>query len=98
MWDFLDPVYRVFMFLLPYAICVAAYIWMGRKSLQSINKAFGYTALAVVIVGFGYTAYEFIKSIGGIMTEDNFHYKIIIVMVAVLALASIIIAFGEPEK
>lgn len=96
--SFLDDIFIVFMFLLPYAICIAAYIWVGRKALKVPNRFSRYTALTVVAAGLGYTLYKFIRGIGNIMREENFQYIILIVMVAVLALASIIMAFGEPEE
>ena len=96
--SFLDNLFIIFMFILPYAICIAAYVWTGRKALKVPNKYSRYIALIIIAGGFCYTLYTFIRSVGRMMTEENFHYIILIVMVAVLALASIVMAFGEPEK
>lgn len=93
----IDNIYRVFMFVLPFAICLAAYVWVGKKALRVPQKAARIGALAVVCGGLVYTVYRLIKAIGTAFANDNFEYIIVIVTVAVLALASIIMAIGEPE-
>lgn len=94
----LDNVYRLFMFALPYALCLAAYVWVGKKALRVPQKASRIVALIIIAAGLGYTLYRMVRSIGGLFTNDNFEYIIIIVAVAVLALASIVMALGEPEE
>lgn len=94
----LDNVYRVFMFALPYALCLTAYVWVGKKALRVPQKAARIVALFVIAAGLGYTLYRMVRSVGGLFTNDNFEYIIIIVAVAVLALASIVMAIGEPEE
>jgi len=94
----MDTVFRVFMFLLPYAICIAAYIWVGTKAWRTNNMISKITALAFVAGGLGYTLYKLVRTIGNITTSDDFEFVIIIIMVFVLFFASIAIAVGEPEK
>ena len=94
----MDVVFRIFMFFLPYALCIAAYIWVGKKAWRLQNAVAKTFALVFVGVGAAYTIYQLIRSIGGIMTNDNFEYIIIIVTVAVLFFASIAMALGQPEE
>ena len=94
----MDTVFRVFMFLLPYAICIAAYIWVGTKAWRTKNIISKIIALAFVAGGLGYTLYKLARTIRGIATSDDFEFVIIIIMVFVLFFASIAIAVGEPEK
>ena len=53
---------------------------------------------AIVIGGLGYIVYDIVKTAGAIFTDDNFHYQVMIVSVAVLFIASIVMTLGEPEK
>jgi high-affinity Fe2+/Pb2+ permease len=94
----MDTIFRIFMFLLPYALCIAAYIWVGGKALHASNIVSKIIALAFVAGGLGYTLYKLFRSISTIATNDLFEFVIIIVMVGVLFFASIAIALGEPEK
>lgn len=93
----MDTVFRIFMFLFPYALCVAAYIWVGKKALRVPQPAARIIALAIVAGGLGYTVYRFVKEARKALSNDNFEYIILIVMVVVLAIASIVMAIGEPE-
>lgn len=93
-----DNIFRVFMFSLPYALCLAAYIWVGKKALAVPNKVARIIATAIVAGGLGYTLYKLVRSAGTVFTNDNFEYIIIIVTVGVLFFASIAMALGEPEE
>jgi hypothetical protein len=94
----MDTIFRIFMFILPYALCIAGYIWVGKKAWRVENKIAKAIALAILAGGLGYTLYKMISAIGGIMTNDNFEFAIIIITVFVLFFASIAVAIGEPEK
>lgn len=94
----LDNIFRVFMFMLPFAICVAAYVWVGKKAVQTTNRVTKTAALVIIGGGLAYTLYRLVRTAGTAFTNDNFEYLIIIVAVAVLALASIVMAVGEPEE
>jgi amino acid transporter len=96
--NFLDSIFRVFMYVLPYGLCLAGYIWVGRRAWKAPNGIAKIIALIFVIGGAGYTLYKVMRSIGGIITNDNFEFAIIIVTVFVLFFASIAIALAEPEK
>ena len=96
--NFLDTIFRVFMLILPYALCFAGYFWVGKKAWKAPNGIAKIIALVFVIGGVGYTLYKLIRSVGGIMTNDNFEFAIIIVTVFVLFFASIAVAMAEPEK
>ena len=45
-----------------------------------------------------FTLYRMALSVKGVFTNDLFEYLIIIVTVGVLALASIVMALGQPEE
>jgi hypothetical protein len=94
----METVYRIFMYLFPFAISIALYIWMFRKAQRVPHKTLKGVALAIVIAGFCYTLYDIVKTIGRIFTDDRFHFEIMIVTVIVLFFASIVMALGEPEK
>jgi high-affinity Fe2+/Pb2+ permease len=94
----LDTIYRIFMFVLPFALCFAAYIWMGKKALRVPQKAARIIALVLIAGGLAYTLYRLISSVGGIMRNELFEYVILIVAVAVLAVASIVMTLGEPDE
>ena len=96
--NFLDSLFRVFMFTLPYAVCIAGYIWVGKRAWKAPAGIAKIIALIFVIGGAGYTLYKLIGAVGGIMTNDNFEFAIIIITVFVLFFASIAVAMAEPEK
>ena len=94
----LDTIYRIFMFILPFALCFAAYVWVGKKALRVPNKTAKIIALVIIAAGLCFTLYRLVRLLGNFFTNDLFEYVIILVMVATLALASIVMALGEPEK
>ena len=94
----MDTLFRIFMFILPYALCIAGYIWVGRKAWRVQNKIAKWIALVILGGGLGYTLYKMIGAIGSVLTNDNFEFAIIIITVFVLFFASIAIAMGEPEE
>ena len=94
----LDTAFRIFMYVFPYALCFAAYIWTGKKAWRAPNNVAKYIALFFVFGGAGYTLYKLVRSAGGILTNDNFEFITIIVTVFVLFFASIALALAEPEK
>ncbi|RYZ27500.1 MAG: hypothetical protein EOO10_12515 [Chitinophagaceae bacterium] len=96
--NFLDSIFRVFMYVLPFALCFAGYVWVGKKVWKAPNGIAKIIAAIFVLGGAGYTLYKVIRSIGTMMTNDNFEFAIIIVTVFVLFFASIAIAMAEPEK
>lgn len=94
----MEAFYRIFMYVFPYAISLALCIWMLRKASRVPHKIYKSVALTIVIGGIGYAVYSIIKTAGTLFTDDNFHYQIMIVTIAVLFFASIAMALGEPEK
>lgn len=94
----LDNIFRVFMFVLPYALCVAGYIWVGKKAWRVRQPAARIGALALIAGGLGFTFYKLVRSVSTMLTNDNFEYVVLLVAVPVLALASIVMALGEPEN
>lgn len=98
MMSALDTIYRIFMFILPGAICITAYVWVGRKALLVPQKGARIIALAVIAAGLCFTLYRMALSVKGVFANDIFEYLIIIVAVGVLALASIVMAIGQPEE
>ncbi len=94
----LDNIYRVFMFILPFAICFATYVWMGKKAWRVQQKTARMIALIVIAGGIAFTMYRMVVSVVDVFTNDIFEYIALLVMVAVLALASIVMAIGEPEE
>jgi hypothetical protein len=96
--SFLDNIFRVFMFVLPYALCFAAYIWVGKKAWRTPAGMAKVIALIFVTGGAGYTLYTMLRAAGSIFTNDNFEFAILIITVFVLFFASIAIAMAEPEK
>ena len=93
-----DNIFRVFMFVMPFALCLAAYVWVGRKALRVPQPAARIAAVAVVAGGLVYTLYRLVIALRTMFASDNFEYIIIIVTVVALAVASIIMAIGEPEE
>jgi hypothetical protein len=96
--NFLDTIFRVFMFILPFGFCLAGYYWVGRKAWNAPAGAAKIIAMVIVSGGAAYTLYKLIGSVGGIMKNDNFEYAIIIITVFVLFFASISLALAEAEK
>lgn len=94
----LDTIYRIFMFIVPYALCFAAYVWVGRKALRVPQKTPRIIALIIIAGGIAFTIYRLVRYIGFALANDLFEYVVIIAMVAVLALASIVMAIGQPEE
>lgn len=94
----MDTAFRIFMFLLPYGFSITAYIWVGTKAWHTPNKITKVIAFVILSGGLGYTLYKMIRSIGGLFTNDNFEFVIMIINVFVLFFASIAITIGEPEN
>lgn len=94
----MEIVYRLFMYIFPYAISLALYTWMFRKAGRVPHKVYKSIALAIVVGGVAYTIYSIVKTAGAVFTDDNFHFQIMIVTIVVLFFASIAMALGEPEK
>lgn len=94
----MDTVYRLFMYIFPYAVSIALYSWMFRRAQRVPQKVHKIIALVIIVAGFCYTLYQVIKTIGKALTDDNFQFPVLIVTIIVLFLASIAMAFGEPEK
>ena len=94
----METAYRLFMYIFPYAICLALYIWMFRKALKVPHKGARIAALVIIVLGLCYTGYEIATTVGAALTDENFHFPILIITVIGLFFASIAMAFGEPEK
>jgi hypothetical protein len=94
----METVYRIFMYIFPYAISLALYVWMFRKVQHVPNKTYKGIAIIIVVAGFCYTVYQIATTVGKALTDDRFHFQILIATVIVLFFASIAMAFGEPEK
>lgn len=94
----METVFRIFMYLFPYAISIALYVWMFRKAQRVPHKVLRGVSMAIIVAGFCYTLYEIVTTIGAVLTDDRFHFQIMIITVIVLFFASIAMAFGEPEK
>lgn len=94
----METIFRLFMYILPYGLSIAAYIWIGKKAWQVPNKLAKAIAFLILAAGLGYTLYKMGRSISTALTNDTFEFMIMIVNVFVLFFASIAITFGEPEK
>lgn len=94
----MDTAFKIFMYVLPYALCIAAYIWVGKKVFQASNKITKAIAFIILAAGFCYTIYRMISTSSKAFAEDRFEFVIIIVTVFVLFFASIAITLGEPEE
>ena len=94
----METIFRLFMYIFPYAISVALYIWIFKKALRVPNKIAKAIALLFVVGGFGYTLYKISTSIRTALTNDQFEFAILIITTFVLFFASIAIAFGQPEN
>lgn len=94
----MEAIYRIFMYIFPYAIAIALYVWMWRKAIRVPNKILKAVALIIIGGGFAYTLYSIATTAGALFTDDSFHFQILIITIIVLFLASIAMAFGEPES
>lgn len=94
----METVFRVFMYIFPFAVSLALYVWMARKASRVPGKV--HKTIALVIVGAGslYTLYRIAVTIGTIFKNDKFNFQIFITTIIVLFFAAIAMAFGEPEK
>ena len=94
----METIFRVFMYIFPFAVSLALYVWMARRSSRVPSKVHKIIALVIVGAGLLYTLYRIAVTVGAIFKEDHFNFQILIVTIIVLFLASIAMAFGEPEK
>ena len=94
----MEAIFRIFMYILPYALSIAAYIWVGKKALHTSNKIAKVIAFIILACGLGYTLYKMGTSISKALTDDRFEFGIMIVNVFVLFFAAIAIALGQPEE
>ena len=94
----METLFRLFMYIFPYAVSLSLYIWILRKALKVPRKGYRIAALVIVVGGLAYTLYEIARTITKALTDDNFHFAILIVTIIVLFLASIALAFGEPAE
>jgi amino acid transporter len=94
----METLFRLFMYLLPYGLSIAAFVWIGKKAWRVPNKIAKVIALLIVAAGLGYTLYKMISSIGEALSNDNFEFMILIINVFVLFFASLAITLGEPEE
>ena len=94
----MDTVYRIFMFIFPYAVCIAGNIWVGRKVWQATHPVWRWVAVFFVACSSVYTIYDLIKRAPKLFSDDNFIYIVIIVNVVLWAVAAISMAIGEPEN
>lgn len=94
----METLFRLFMYIFPYAVSLSLYIWIFRKALKVPHKGFRTAAVVIVAAGLLYTLYEIATTITKALTDDNFHFVVLIVTIVVLFFASIAMAFGEPEE
>ncbi len=94
----METVYRIFMFIFPYAFCIAGIIWVGKKVWRTPHPVWRWIALFFVACGAAYTLYDLITRAPKIFTNDNFIYIVMIVNVVILAFASIAMTIGEPDE
>ena len=94
----MDTAFRLFMYIFPYAVSIAAYVWMFRRAKRVPHKSYKVAALAIIVAGVGYTLYHMTTTITKALSDDRFHFGIFIIMVIVLFFAAIAMALGEPEK
>ena len=94
----METLFRLFMYIFPYAVSLALYIWIFRKAVNVPHKGYRIAAIVIVAAGLAYTLYEIATTITKALTDDNFHFGVLIVTIIVLFFASIAMAFGEPEK
>jgi high-affinity K+ transport system ATPase subunit B len=93
----METIFRLFMYIFPYAVSTAFYVWIFRKALRVQRKPYRIAALVFVIAGLGYTLTHMVTTITKALSDDRFHFGIIIITIIVLFFASIAMAFGEPE-
>lgn len=93
----METAFKIFMFLFPYGLSIAAYIWVGKKAWLSPGKASKVIAFIILAGGLGYTLYKMIRYASTLLENENFEFVIMIINVFVLFFASIAITFGEPE-
>lgn len=94
----METAFRIFMYLFPFAVSLSLYYWMLKRALKVPVALYRVLALVIISGGILYTLFKIVTSASGILTNDNFEFAIFIVTVAVLALAAITMALGEPEK
>ena len=94
----MDTAYRLFMYIFPYAISLAVYLWLVRRAWRVPSKLAKGIALLVIAAGVGYTLYRIVITIPKALTDDNFHASPIIVSIIAGFFAAMAMAFGEPEK
>lgn len=94
----METAFRLFMYLLPFALSIAAYGWMFKKAKRVPNKTARIIAIVFVAAGGVYTLYQLATTITKALSDDRFHFGIIIITVFILFFAAIAMAFGEPEK
>lgn len=86
------------MFILPYALSIAAYVWAVKRAWRVQNKTARIVALVILSLGIAYTVYRAVTTGGRAYSENLFEFIILIVNVFVLFFASVAMALGEPEK
>lgn len=94
----METVFRLFMFIFPYAVSIALYIWILKKAWRVPHKLAKVVATTLVIAGLGYTLFKLATSVSRALTDDRFEYAILIITIFVLFFASIAMALGQPEK
>lgn len=94
----MEILFRLFMYFFPFAVSLSLYIWMYRKAVRVPHKTLKIVSVAIIVAGFAYTIYELATTLSKALSDDRFHFAILIVTVFVLFFASITMAFGEPEK
>ena len=94
----METAFRLFMYIFPYALSIAAYAWMFRRARRVPHRTAMIIALVIIVLGFGYTLYHLATTVTGALTDDRFHFAILLITVFVLFFAAIAMAFGEPEK
>jgi hypothetical protein len=94
----METIFRLFMYIFPYAVSLSIYVWLFRKAQRVPNKTAKVIASVIVVAGAGYTLYKIATTISKALTEDRFQFVTIIVTAIVGFFAAIAMAFGEPEK
>lgn len=94
----MDTAYRLFMYIFPFAISIAVYVWLIRRASRVPHKTARIIAFLVIVAGAGYTLYRIAITITKALIDDNFHASPIIVSIIAGFFAAIAMAFGEPEK
>lgn len=94
----METIFRLFMYIFPYAVSLAIYVWLFRKAQRVPGKAAKIIATVIVVAGAAYTLYSIATTITTALTNDRFQFAIIIITAIVGFFAAIAMAFGEPEK